>query len=66
MAPLGEVETSAEIDAAVFAPMTMRPSLVVVTVLANDAPEGRDFMYPEREFPPPPPPPPPPPLLTIL
>jgi len=62
VASSGEVVTSAEIDAAVFAPMTMRPSLVVVTVFAADAPDGRDFMYPENEFPLPLPPP----LLTIL
>ena len=54
-----EVITSVETGAA---PTTMRQSLVVVTVLATDAPEGRDFMYPESEFPLPPPPP----LLTIL
>lgn len=56
------VVTSEDIDATWFTPRIVRPSLVVVTVLATDAPEGRDFMYPESEFPLDPPPP----LPTIV
>ena len=46
------VVISEDIDAAWFTPRIVRPSLVMVIVLATDAPaEVRDFMYPEREFP---------------